>query len=70
MSVSTLIDKARVDSINQAKCYLPSIIDTVIICGHLGISLKVHRDDKKLLPAGNYSKSSGLGNFVELLNYA
>ena len=65
------IDKNKVEHISNAKKVLPSVIDAVILCGHMGIPLRGHRDDKRFFPdAGQYSKSSGLGNFIEILNFA
>ena len=50
---------------------MPSIIDTVILCGHFGVPLRGHRDDNQSHPKdGEYSKIPGVGNFVELLNFA
>ena len=61
----------RVKELNKVKKILPSIIDSVILCGHLGIPLRGHRDDKRYHPEpGEYSKEAGLGNFLELLNFA
>ena len=69
--INTLIDSVKVDKRNKAKTILPSLIDTVILCGHLGITLRGHRDDRHSHPkAGEYAKISGVGNFVELLNFA
>ena len=69
--INTLIDSVKVDKRNKAKTILPSIIDTVILCGYLGIPLRWHRDDRHSHPkAGEYAKMSGVGNFVELLNFA
>ena len=66
-----MIDTVRSEKRKLAKSVLPSIIDTVILCGHLGLPLRGHRDDRKLFPeAGEYSRISGSGNFVELINFA
>ncbi|XP_066914568.1 52 kDa repressor of the inhibitor of the protein kinase-like [Clytia hemisphaerica] len=60
--VDVLIDRDNLKAINKAKLILPSIIDTVIVCGHMGIPLRGHRDDRKNYPeAGEYSEKSGLG---------
>ena len=70
LSINNVLDNVRLEQFNYAKSVLPPIIDTVILCGHLGIPLRGHRDDKKNYPeAGEYSLSPGLGNFVELLNF-
>ena len=45
------------------------IIDTIKLCGRLGLPLRGHRDDSKYHPeAGSYSQG-GVGNFIELLNF-
>jgi len=68
--INTLVDSVKVEKRNKAKAILPAIIDTVILCGHLGLPLRGHRDDKQFHPeAGEYAKISGVGNFVELLNF-
>ena len=65
------MDHLRTEKIEKNKAVLKPIIDTVILCGHLGIPLRGHRDDQKYYPeAGSYSVSSGVGNFVELINFA
>lgn len=40
--INSLIDSVRRDKREKAKSVLPSIIDTVILCGHLGIPLRGH----------------------------
>ena len=45
------------------------IIDTIKLCGRLGLPLRGHRDDYHYHPkVGEYSKG-GVGNFIELLNF-
>ena len=69
--INSLIDSVRREQREKAKSVLPSIVDTVILCGHIGIPLRGHRDNRKSFPeAGEFSKISGFGNFVELLNFA
>ena len=49
---------------------LHPIIDTVLLCGRLGIALRGHTDDSKFHPEiGAYSTTGGIGNFIEILNY-
>ena len=68
--VDMLIDKENQKAIEKAKKILPSIIDTVVVCGHMGISLRGHRDERRNHPfPGEYSCKAGLGNFVELVNF-
>ena len=48
---------------------LTPIVDTIKLCGHLGLSLRGHRDDTKFhAEIGEYS-SGQVGNFIELLNF-
>ena len=48
---------------------LVPIIDTINLCGRLGISLRGHRDDSQYhYSVGSFS-IGGVGNFIELLNY-
>ena len=48
---------------------LVPIVDTIKLCGRLGLSLRGHRDDSQYHPdIGSYSLDS-VGNFVELLNF-
>ena len=48
---------------------LVPIVDTIKLCGHLGLYLRGHRDDSQYHPdIGSYSLGS-VGNFVELLNF-
>ena len=45
------------------------IVDTIKLCGHLGLYLRGHRDDSQYHPdIGSYSLGS-VGNFVALLNF-
>ena len=70
LAIDTLINRENVKAIDKAKQILPSIIDTVLVCGHMGIAMRGHRDDRKNHPpAGEYSERAGVGNFVELINF-
>lgn len=56
------VNTQTVKEISKAKKILPSIIDSIILCGHLGIPLRGHRDDSCYHPkAGDYSINSGVG---------
>ena len=71
LPIDIQINNQAVKEVSKAKRILPSIIDTVVLCGHLGVPLRGHRDDSDYHPeAGEYSAVSGLGNFIELLNFA
>jgi len=40
------------------------------LCGRNDLPLRGHRDDSQYHPTiGEFSKSSGVGNFIELLNF-
>ena len=62
LPVNTQVNNQTVKEISKAKKILPSIIDSIILCGHLGIPLRGHRDDSCYHPkAGDYSINSGVG---------
>ena len=47
------------------------IIDCILFCDRTGIAYRAYRDDSKYhSPVGEYATESGVGNFVELLNFA
>ena len=55
--------------IQENRNFLHSIIDTIILCGRLCISLRGHRDNSDCFPkVGEYAPYS-VGNFVDLLNF-
>jgi len=71
LSVDTLVNNLRLQKVSKNRAVLEPIIDTVILCGHLGLPLRGHRDDSKFYPEpGCYSQNPGVGNFIELINYA
>ena len=71
VSVDTLVNNLRFQKVVKNRAVLEPIVDTVILCGHLGLSLRGHRDDSKYYPeSGCYSESPGIGNFIEMINYA
>ena len=71
LPINTQVNNQAVREISKAKKILPAIIDTVLLCGHLGLPLRGHRDDSDYHPkAGEYSTEPGLGNFIDLLNFA
>ena len=66
-SVDRLIDSGYAKKVAENRKKNLPIIDTIILCGRLGLSLRGHRDDSKYFPnAGEYSLNS-TGNFIELL---
>ena len=67
--VDVQLDRKKATDLKNRDDILKPIIDTVITCGHMGIPLRGHRDEgEQFPPAGEYSKVSGVGNFVEMLN--
>ena len=66
-----MIDSNRLKKVKENRAFLVPLIDTTFLCGRLGISFRGHRDDSSFHPeAGEYSKDPGLGNFIELINFA
>ncbi|XP_065665394.1 52 kDa repressor of the inhibitor of the protein kinase-like [Hydra vulgaris] len=45
------------------------IIETIILCGRLGLPLRGHRDNSKFHPGRSESPSTTAGNFIELLHF-
>ena len=55
---------------NNRKTFL-AIIDAIKLCGRLGILSRCHRDPSKCHPEiGDAPTSTGVGNFVHIINYA
>ena len=70
LDVSNQIAKLSEEKTLENRRVLRSIIDTIMLCGRMGIPLCGHRDDSKFFPkAGEYSVEPGLGNFIELINF-
>ena len=70
LPVYTMVDNIRRQKVLSNRAVLSPIIDTIILCGHLGIPLRGHRDDSSNFPeAGQYCKVATVGNFVELINF-
>ena len=68
-SVDVLLNKKLNEKIQENRNKLVPIIDTINLCGRLGISLRGHRDDSQYhYSVGSFS-IGGVGNFIELLNY-
>ena len=71
LPIDTLVDNLSTEKIKKNKKFLRPIVDTVVLCGHLGLSLRGHRDDSQYHPqSGAYCETSGVGNFIELINFA
>ena len=66
-----MIDSNRLKKVKENRAFLVPLIDTTFLCGRLGISFRGHSDDSSFHPeAGEYSKDPGLGNFIEVINFA
>ena len=65
-SIRHQIDSIASQRIQQNRIILRSIIDTVILCGQQGISLRGHRDDYTSVSS---NPDQNHGNFLELLNF-
>ena len=64
-----MVDEHAKKTIFENRKKLVPIVDTIKLCGRLGLPLRGHRDDSKYHPeVGSYSQG-GVGNFVELLNF-
>ena len=68
-SVDQLLNKQVSENIVENRKKLIPIIDTIKLCGRLGLSLRGHRDDSIYHPDVGCYSAGGVGNFVELLNY-
>ena len=69
--INELVDTQFRKQVAENRKRLVPIIDTLMLCGRTGIASRGHRDESKYHPPiGEYSKVAGVGNFVELLNFA
>ena len=67
--IEVMVDEHAKKTIFENRKKLVPIVDTIKLCGRLGLPLRGHRDDSKYHPeVGSYSQG-GVGNFVELLNF-
>ncbi|XP_065671863.1 52 kDa repressor of the inhibitor of the protein kinase-like [Hydra vulgaris] len=55
--------------ISENRRLLLPIIETITLCGRLGLPLRVHRDNSKFHPGRSESPSPTAGNFIELLHF-
>jgi hypothetical protein len=68
-SIGQIISSEYSKTIADNRIFLSSIIDTIILCGRLAISLRGHRDNFNNFPeVGEYAPYS-IGNFMDLLNF-
>ena len=69
--INAYVNNVVKQQVNENRAVLFSLIDSVILCGHLGLPLRGHRDDSFYHPeAGDYAVTSGVGNFIEVVNFA
>ena len=63
--IKVIIDSGIRKEVEENRKKLAPIVDSVLFSGHIGLSLRGHRDDDKYHPeVGSYS-TGGVGNFVE-----
>ncbi|XP_065684766.1 zinc finger MYM-type protein 1-like [Hydra vulgaris] len=68
--IEVSLDSSRKQRIEENKKKLESIVKTIIFLGRSDMPLRGHRDDRKYQgEIGESSKNTGLGNFIELLNF-
>ena len=69
--INAYVNNVVKQQVNENRAVLFSLIDSVILCGHLGLPLRGHRDDFFYHPeAGGKAVTSGVGNFIEVVNFA
>ena len=70
-SIDVIVNDIVKQQVSENRAVINSLVDTVILCGHLGLPLRGHRDDSFYHPeAGQYATNSGVGNFIEIVNFA
>ena len=70
-SIDVIVNDIVKQQVSENRAVINSLVGTVILCGHLGLPLRGHRDDSFYHPeAGQYATSSGVGNFKEIVNFA
>ena len=67
--MDVLLNKKLNEKIQENRNKLVPIIDTIKLCGRLGISLRGHRGDSQYHPSVGSVSIGGVGNFIERLNY-
>ena len=67
--IDTMSDASLRKRVAENREKLEPIIDTIKLCGRLGLAFRGHRDDSRYHPdVGKYS-DCGVCNFIELLNF-
>ena len=59
----------NVQPIEENRKKLVPIVDTIKLCGHLGLPLCGHQDDSKYHPDVSSYSQGGVGNFIKLLQF-
>ena len=71
LPISVMVNNMNKQKKKENTSVLVPIIDSIILCGRLGIPLRGHRDDSFSYPnAGEYASTAGVGNFIEIINFA
>ena len=67
--IDEIMNSSHKKKIEENRNFLIPIVDTILLCGQLGLSLTGHRDDSKYhAEVGEYSTGQ-VGNFIEILQY-
>ncbi|XP_065658564.1 52 kDa repressor of the inhibitor of the protein kinase-like [Hydra vulgaris] len=68
-SIDITSQKIVHSQISKNRQLLQPIIETIILCGRLGLSLRGHRDDSEFHPENGEFSNHTVGNFIELLHF-
>ena len=69
--VEQQLSKSSVKQIDKSRKVVLSIIDAIKAIGKMGVPLRAHRDDSRYQPdVGEPANHPGVGNFIELINFA
>ena len=69
--VEQQLSKSTVKQVDKNRKVLLSIIDAIKTIGKMGVPLRGRRDDSRHQPdVGEASNHPGVGNFIELINFA
>ena len=69
--INAMVDDQFKAQVAENRKKLKPIIDCILFCDRTGIAYRAYRDESKYhSPVGEYATESGVGNFVELLNFA
>ncbi|XP_047134683.1 52 kDa repressor of the inhibitor of the protein kinase-like [Hydra vulgaris] len=68
-SIDITSQKIVQSQVSKNRQLLQPIIETIILCGRLGLSLRGHRDDSEFHPENSESFNHTVENFVELLHF-